>query len=357
MALIATLLERIQPNYNIALDKNELRKSKLGVLQTFSDDVNSPMSILTPDNITTIMNSFGRKGGVVIPVIDGDIVSIGSTRSCSIIVDENTSAEFLVTFTTYAWGFSMVRSQYEQNQIAYIQDFDRKMKKYMVQLGKNLDNQCIAQLEADKNQLYPSGVTDIYPEVADALRVPQVEKNDLYNNADVIAELQDFEGDFNVMASTRHKAIVRRLSAQGGGNAVNEEFQLDGYKYAYSNRIANGAGVESTTYVTPEGQLAIVNRNDWDSKRGYSSTSGKIWEEVTLPMAIPMGGQNQMRVGSMHFSDCSDAISDLGTDFGGQSEASLLEAFKFHTDVTTITAYNSNRVTNASPVQKFEVLS
>lgn len=357
MALIGTLFERIQPNYRAKFDKNEIRPSIYGALQTFSDDVRNPLGILTPDDITDIMRSFGRKGGNVLPAISTDVVSIGSTRSCTVAQDENTSVEFLVTYTTYAWGFTMVRSQYIQNPIAYQQDFDRKMRKYMIQLAKDLDSQCIAQLETDKNQVYPGSVTAIFPVLADALRVPNAEQNDLYNQADVVAELQDFEADFNVIASTGHKPIIRRLNAQGGGNSTNEAFQFGGYNYEFTNRIANGSGVESTAFIIPEGNLAVVNRNDWDSQLNHRSTNGKIWEEVTLPMPIPMSGMDTMKVGSLHFSDCSNAINDLGTDFGGHSEASLLEAFSFSTDVTTISAFSSDRGTVAGPIQKYEVLS
>lgn len=358
MSLVATLLERIQPNYTGVFDKNELRRSNYGALETFVMDTANPMGILSPNDKMRIMESFGRKGGVIIPALNADTVTIGNTRSCTIALDENDSAEFLLTFSTYAWGFTMHKAQYEQNSVAYIDDFSRKMRKYLLQLLSDLDDQCISQLETDKNQVYPAGVTGIYPVLADALRVPALDANDAYNNISTIANIQDYTADqINVISATTHRPLVNRLIAQGDANSVNEQFQFGPYDYSYSNRITNGAGVQGTQYSIPKGQLAIMNRNDWDSKRGHTSTDGKQWAEVELPMSLPMSGTPNMKVGSLHFSSCADAVAELGTALGGHSEASLKEAFLFSTDVVTLTAYSSDRSTIAGPIQKYEFLT
>jgi hypothetical protein len=357
MSRVATLLERIQPMYAGRFDKNELRRSQLGVLETFVVDTANANGILTEDIKRNIMSSFGRKGGVVIPALNADTVTIGNTRSCVVSFDENTSAEFVLTFQTYAWSFTMIPSSYAQNAVKYREDFSRKMNKYLVQLYKDIEAQCVTTLEADKNQLYPADVTAIYPELADALRVSSTDAPDAYNNIETISNLQDFEGGFNVMASTGHKPLISRLTNQGQSNGINEAFQFGPFSYGYSNRITNGAGVRSTAYVVPEGNLAIMNRNDIDSIMGSKSSNGKEWKEVELPMAVPMSGSPRMKVGSLYYSDCANAITELGSALGGQSEASLKEAYLFSTDVVTLTAYNSNRTTIAGPVQKYEFLT
>lgn len=357
MSLVDTLLERIQPNYVGQFDKNEIRRSGFGALGTFIQDTDVGNSIITPDDKKRIMESFGRKGGIVIPALNAKAVTIGNVRSCTIPIDENTSAEFQLNFTTYAWGFTMVRAQYVQNTVAYIADFDNKMRRYMLQLLKDMENQCISTLEADKNQFYPSQVTDIFPETGDALRVSQALASDAYNNISTVANIQDYEGDFNVIANQIHKPLISRLTNQGQANGVNEAFQFGPYRYAYSNRVLNGGGVNSTSYVIPIGNIAIMNRNDWDSKLNHSSTDGKQWAEVELPMSVPMSGSPNMKVGSLFFSSCSDAVDELGTALGGHSEASLKEAFIFNTDVVTLSAYSSDRGTIAGPIQKYEFLS
>lgn len=357
MSLVATLLERIQPNYAGQFDKNEIRRSGFGALGTFIQDTDVGNSIISPDDKLRIMESFGRKGGVVIPALNAKAVTIGNVRSCTILIDENTSTEFTLNFTTYAWGFTMHRAQYVHNTVGYVADFDRKMRRYMIQLLKDIENQCISTLEADKNQFYPTQVTDIFPVLANALRVPAVDANDAYNNIATIANIQDFEGDFNVIANQIHKPLISRLTNQGQANDVNEAFQFGPYDYAYTNRVLNGVGVNSTSYVAPKGNLAIMNRNDWDSKLNHKSTDGRQWAEVELPMSVPMSGSPNMKVGSLFFSSCENAVTELGTALGGHSEASLKEAFIFNTDVVTLSAFNSNRVTNASPIQKYEFLA
>lgn len=357
MSLVATLLERIQPMYEGVFDKNELRRTQAGALEVFANDTNDMNGILTPRVKEAIMNSFGRKGGVIIPVIDGKTVTIGNTRSCVVALDENNSQEVLLTFSTYAWGFTMHKAQYAQNEVGYIDDWNRKMNNYLVQLFKDMDSQCVDQLELDKNQAYSVDITNIYPELADALRVPLDEHEDAYNNIETIANVNDFEADFNVVASQTHKPLIKFLNNQGEANDINRSFQFGPYSYNYTNRISSGAGVKSTSYVIPKGTVAIMNRNDWDSKMKNKSTDGKQWDEVVLPMGPDMNGESGMKVGSIYHSSCVDAVAELGTALGGISEASLKEMFMFSTDVVTVTAYNRDRSTLAGPIQKYEFLA
>lgn len=356
MSLVNTLLNPLRAEYQARFDKYEQRASRYGAWEAFIQDTQNSAGIWSEDVKMKIEDSFGRQGGVQVPVIDGETVTIGNTRSCTIADDENVSQLVTVTFQSYVWGFTMYPMQHYQNSIDYQADFDRKMKKYLTQLAIEWDNAAIAQLEADKNQFYTTEITNIYPELADALRVPQAEKNDLYNNAETIEQLQDFYGpDYLVIASTAHQPLIQRLINQGSANATNEQFQFGPYRFYYTNRIANGVGVESTAYVVNEGSLAVMNRNDQASRAGLTAADGHRWEEVALPMIMgPRGGN--ITVGSLYFSTCADAVAALGTAFGGQSEADLKELFIFSTDLAFATAYNSDRVNTHSPIQKYEVL-
>ena len=356
MSLVNSVLNPLRTDYQGRFDKYEQRASRYGGWEMFVRQNNMPDSIWNDDALNKIKASFGASS-IQLPVIDGEDVAIGNIRSCTVADSENTSQLVTLTFVTYAWGFTMTPAQHAQNSIGYDQDFSKKMKKYLVKLQSVLDASAVAQLETDKNQFYTADMTNIYPVVADAMRVPQAEKNDLYNQASVIMEIMDFFGpEYGVIASTNHKALVKRYSSQGEGNSSNEAFQFDPYVFGYTNRITNGAGVESTAYVVNESSLAVQNRNDVDSIMGNSTGSGYAWEEVDLPMIIGPDG-SPLKVGSLYYDTCSNAIADLGFANGGHSEASKKELYMFSTDMVFATAYNSDRVNTHSAIQKFEVLN
>jgi len=348
MSLVNTLTQPLRETYKNRLDKNEDRSSRYGALTTFVAQTASAESILSDEVQGLIKESFGNS--VEIPVIDSEAVTIGDTRSCSVVDSENTSNIITLSFTTYAWGFSMVPAQHYNNDVKYQQDFERKFRRYWNQFQADLDNQCIAQMEADKNQFFPTEITSYYPEVAGALQVPQAEKEDFYNQLGSIMQEMDFyDGGFDVVHNPREAANVRRYAAQGSGNSTNLAFQLPGYAYSQTNRITNGTGVESTLYSFQQGSVAIQNRNDADSILGSSVGEVIEWDEIEVPLED--GGS--MMIGSKYSKSCADESAKQG----GASEASLREEFQFSTDVVTITAYNSDAVNTYSPVVKFEIMS
>jgi len=352
MTLVNTLLEPIRAEYLQRLDKYENRGSKYGALSQFMRDTEADNSILSDDAKAKITGSFGNT--VDIPVVDYKDVTIGNTRSCLIADDENTSQLFAVTFTTYVFGFTMTPAQHYQNSIDYQNDFTLKMRMALNSFQIAVENQCIAQLESDKNAFFPTDVTNYYPAVGDALQVPQAEKEDFYNQLQSIYGTMDYDTDnIQVISNWAEAANVRRYFAQGAENGINEAFQLGPYEWDQTNRVTNNLGVQSTLYSYPKGSIAIWNRNDADAVLGSTIGSAdspvKQWAEV--PVVLDNG--MTMNMASYYTQDCADK-SALG---GGASERSHVESFEFSTDIFTVTAYNSDRVNRYSPVVKTEILS
>jgi len=350
MTLVNTLLEPIRVDYREALDKNENRGSKYGALAQFMRDTSAPNSIFTDDTKAKISGSFGNT--VNIPVIDYKDVTLTNTRSCVIADDENTSQLINVTYTTYQFGFTMVPSQYSQNSIGYENDFKIKMKAALNKFQATLDSQCIAQLESDKNQFWTNVAPDYYAEIGDTLQVPLAQKEDFYNNLQSIHGTMDFGADdIQVVSNWNELTNVRRYFAQGAQNGINEAFQLGPYSWDSTNRVLNTAGTGSTVYSYPQGTVAIWNRNDPDSIRGQSiggtESPSKQW--AVVPVLLEDGSTIDM--GTYYTQDCADK-SALG---GGANEASLVEGFSFHTDIVTMTAYNSDRAGRYSPIVKSEM--
>jgi len=353
MTLVNTLLEPLRAEYLGALDKYENRGSKYGALSTFMGDTDEANSILSGDAKDKIKASFGNS--INIPVVDYKDVTIGSTRSCIIADDENTSNLVAVTFTTYVFGFTMTPAQHYQNSVKYQEDFNLKMKMALNSFQSALDTQCINQLEADKNQFWTNVAPDYYTQAADALQVAQAEKTDFYNQLGSIMGTMDYAmDDVKVISNWQELANVRRYAAQGSGNSSNLAFQLPPYSFEASNRIVNGAPTtESTSYAFPSGSVAIINANDADAilgaRIGAADSPVKEWSEVS----VPLEDGRTMMLGSYYNQDCADK-SALG---GGANERSHVESFEFSTEVATLSAYNSNPANRYSPIVKTEILA
>lgn len=343
MALANTLTQSLRTKYPNNFDKNENRLSRYGAWDFFKKDTKAPGTIFTSDIVENIKKSFGNS--VVIPVIDGEDVAIGNVRSCTVVDSENTSQLVTLTFITYAFGFTMFPAQHYNNDIKYQQDYDRKLKKYLVKLASVLDTQCITTVEAAKNQIF-TDLTGYYPEVLDALQIDQAEKNDFFNNAESILHTLDFYDNPHILANTALGPLWRRLDNQGSSNGTNESFQLPPFTPWMTNRIANGAGVQITGYLIQEGTCAMENRNDPDAVLGSKVGTQMQWEEVQMPIV-------DLKMGSFYREDCSDA-SGLQAGATGLTRTKK-ESFEFSTDICFQTVYNKNLAANANPIVKFEI--
>lgn len=360
MTLVNTLMQDLRSQYGPQYDKHEQRASKWGAFRFFlQESENRP--IFDAETIANIQASFERS--VIVPVLDAEVIAATTpyTRTCNIADSENTSQLVTLTFATYGFGFSMTPSQHMENDVSYQNDFNRKMQKFERRLGIDLDTLCVNTLDGAINQLWTDIAPDFYAQVADALQVPQANKDDFYNNLESILAVADYYDGVHVVTNNNHMPMVRRLDNQGAANANNQGFQFQGggsqddgqsiraYTFWPTNRIGNGAGVESTGYAVNAGSVFLATRNDPDARAGGAIGGDfKQWSEERLP-------ETGLVVGSFYQQDCADQ-----SGLGG-SAASLTrtrkEGFEFSTDVTVATVYNSSIGTRYNPIFKFEVLT
>jgi hypothetical protein len=340
----------LRSQYRNQFDKHELRESRYGALQFFKQE-SASRPIFDPETIANIQKSYGNS--VVVPVLDAQTVTITTpyTRTCSIVDSENESALVTLTFASYGWGFSMTPATHYNNDVKYFTDWERKMRKYLIQYAADLDTLCIATLEADKNIYWPAGgPTSFYSQTGDALQVAQADKNDFYNQLDAIMQVMDFYDAINVVANPHHTPLVRRLSNQGAANDENEAFQfaLRGYTWFPTNRITNGGGVESTGYSVQLGTCYIGNRNDADTVMGGSiGGNQKVWSQENMPIV-------NLLMGSYYQQDCGDRSAMAGPATAGNTR-SRYEGFEFSTDIVVATTYNSAIASRYQPILKFEI--
>lgn len=327
------------------LDKNELRFSRYGAWDFFQRQTRLSNSIMTPEVRALIKRSPGNS--IQVPVLDAEDVVISNVRTCTVAASENTSKLVTLTFVTYAFGFTMIPAQHQNNDVSYQADFDTKLNKYLLKFAATLDSAAASNLNTNKNIYFPTDITTYYPQVGNALQVTQAQRDDFFNQLESIMQTMDYYERVNIVASTSLGAMVRRLGAQGAGNAENLAFQFDPYAWNFSNRITNGAGIQSTLYAVPDGYVAVNNRNSYDAVNGSSVGNGlKVWSEVDMPVV-------NLRMGSYYYEDCADMSAlHAGT---AHLTATKVEGFQWSTDVVFMNAYNSAPATRYSPILKTEI--
>lgn len=359
-SLVGTLVQPLRSKYTDSFDKNELRESRYGALRFFQEE-SAQRPIFDGETLMNITKSYNNS--VIVPVLDAQTVTVTTpyTRTCAIADSENDSALVTLTFASYGFKFSMTPATHGNNEISYARDFERKMKKYLIQYANDLDLLCIAQLEADKNQYFPADLTDYYAQVGNALRVPQAEKDNFYNNLESIMQTMDFYDTAHIIASTKHMPVIRELSEQGKGNNKSLDWQFSGtgseptgkrirpFNFWPTNRVTNGAGVDSSAFIVNSGSVFIANRNDIDSRMGGSIGGDlNVWAEEVIPIV------NQ-KMGTYYQQKCDDRSAIAGAATAGNTR-SRVEGFEFSTDVVVASAYNSSIAARYQPILKAEVL-
>lgn len=352
MTLVSTLMQPLRTKYvPKTMDKNEVRPSRYGAWDFFQKQSAMDGGILTEEAKKFIDASAGN--AVTIPVLNAENVTISNVRSCTIAADTETSALVTLTFATFAFGFTMTPARHFNNDVSYQALFNKKMEEYLLKLAATLDSASVGTLETNRNIYFPAAMTKYYPVVGNALQIGQDQKNDFFNQLEAIMMEQDYYGNTNIVGSTSLLPMLNRLQAQGGGNATNEDFQFDLYKWNFTNRLINGAGIESTLYSVPDGNVATRNRNTPDqiakSLIGSVDAPLKQWGEQQMPIV-------NLKMGTFYTRDCADQSA---LDGGGarmtQLQRSMVEGFAFDTDVCFVTAYNSDPANRYSPITKSEI--
>ena len=341
MALNGTRLDEYTLAYSRSkLDAWEHRLSNYGVLATYQKD--TPTTI--PGYMELVANRPQELRTVRVPAIVRKDVTTASSRTCSAIAHEITSAYITPSWTTVKAGFNMRPAEHDLNHLAYQEVFNNKMTALQRTLlaaldtaaYTNINTYMTAVIAADGNPWTATG---------NALIVPAADNELLFNEMGAIMEQGDYPGyDINVVASPRLQALVREYTSQGTSNAENRAFQFGGYNFAYSNRVSVATGDRDTVFAMPSGSLALLTAIDPDSRRGHSSTDGKQWSTMTLPL---LG----IEVGVLYQSTCSDASTAIGTGF----EATLSESWMFSFDYSFNVAYNSDSTTYEGPIHKFRL--
>ena len=343
MSLINTrLLELRSQSPN--LDQWMNRPSQYGAFDAFFVGNSDSNSIVSPELINQAAAAVGRD--VKVPVFDAETVSIGSTRSVTIADDENTSQLYTVSFTTYAWGFTIIPSLFLNNEMSEQRDFNRKFLKYLYQFAATLDTACLTALNTAKTQVF-NNLLD-YTNTANVLISDPADADNLLGDLTPIMNANDYYGTpYRIVGNNSIQALVLRLAQQGLYNDANKTLQWLDKTFHFTNRLANGTGHQSTGYVVNPGSVGLVFRHEREALLGTRMNDGTEWGMATLPLlGIPI---------DTYFYESKGDFNAIAGAASADMTRARKEHYGFAIEVATITAYNTDLAANASPILKFAI--
>lgn len=342
MSLVLTRIQNTLAKSN--LDKFEYRASRYGALNAFMVQSQDPTGILTEELKQKARTSIGTT--LETPVIDYDAdISIGNTRTLTIADSENTSRFVQITFATYAWGFTIAPAMYMNNEISIQRDFDTKMMKYIYKLAQKLDEAALAALAADKTKVLKNKL--LYDFSTNSLNAKWTERENVFGDLEVLMGANDFYGQLHIVGDPGVESIMRKLQQHGLYNDVNKQNEFGNKVVHLSNNIAATPGKYAQGYAVNAGSLGMLTRFERDCLLGTVSGDGHEWGIATLPLL-------NMPVGTYFYDSVGD-FSGIAGEATADMTRTRKEHYGFAVDVAFITAYNSDRETQPSPILAFNV--
>jgi hypothetical protein len=336
--LSATALSEYRHQYSASnLDKAENRGSGFGLLSLAKRDT---LNLISPQTLISARGTAARTTKV--PVLQKISYSPGSTRSCTGATQDTTSALSTVSWTTITSGFHMVPSQYDNNEIAYVEDFKQKLFHLERAWAVAIDTAIYTALNAAKSTTY-TATDSPYAFTSNVIQIPNGDKGTYLNELYQSMYQDDFTGPFNIVASPQLMAVNSYFGNQGAGNSVNTMFQFGEFQFDFSNRVSLSTGAHSTFFIMPTGSLAILDWIDPDSRANRRLSETNYWTNFNMPMlGMTAGLHVQM------------ACADNASTYGSGLEASVTENYNFSMDYAIITPYIS---AGAVPIFKADILA
>lgn len=343
MSLIATRTQEMRLR-NPQVDKNMSRLTEWGALDFFLSQTNAPDSMLTDETKRRAFMSMGTD--IKIPVIDYDgTVTVANERTCVIADAENTSKLMAVVWKTYAFGFTMVPTMFNNNEIDYQKDFEKKMLKFSRKFLDAVDKDAIAALEAAKTHKF--GNLLYYTQTANDVQVNYMQRNDILGDLHPMFRSMDYSGQLHVIGDTGVDAIVRKLEQHGIYNDVNKQLEYANKIFHFTNNMVLESENFAQFYAVESGNVGMLTRVDREALRRATSKAGHEWDVINFPFA-------GFQVGTHYYESVGDQ-SAIGGDATADMKCNVKEHYGFSVDIAFVVAYNSNPETVANPIMKVEI--
>lgn len=343
MSLIATRTQEMRLR-NPQVDKNMSRLTEWGALDFFLSQTNAPDSMLTDETKRRAFSSMGTD--IKIPVIDYDgTVTVEKERTCVIADAENTSKLMAVLWRTYAFGFTMVPTMFNNNEIDYQKDFEKKMLKFSRKFLDQVDQDAIAALEAAKTHKF--GNLLYYTHTANDVQVNYMQRNDILGDLHPMFRSMDYSGQLHIVGDTGVDAIVRKLEQHGIYNDVNKQLEYANKIFHFTNNMVLESENFAQFYAIESGNVGMLTRVDREALRRATSKAGHEWDVINFPFA-------GFQVGTHYYESVGDQSATAG-EATADMKCNIKEHYGFSVDIAFVVAYNSAPETVSNPVMKVEI--
>ena len=335
--LAATALNEYRAKYaGSNLDKAENRGSGFGLLSLAKRDT---PNIISEAEIVKARGNAAR--ATKIPVLQKISFTPGSVRTCTPETKYSTSALVTITWATLFNGFHMIPSQYENNEVGYIEDFKHKLQQLELQWAKTIEAAIYTKLDAVKSTTFTADGSP-FDFTGSVIQIPAAYTKTYLDELYASLMADDFSAPFNMVASPGVMPVNNFFANQGQANSENTAYQFGDYSFDYSNRVTKTTGARGTFFVMPKGSLGMLTWVDPDARRKAKIAEGNYWDTFSMPMLGVDAGLHVLM-----------ACGDNGTEAGSGLEASVTENFMFSMDYAFVTPYIS---AGAAPIFKGDIL-
>ena len=338
MTLVATRLDKLRAIVNA--DKNERRVSRYGVLNMFATQTDSPLSFITEEMKQKAWESVGR--GLAVPVIDHNSgLQIKNVANLVIAPVDNTSKMMEVTFKRYAFEFTTEPALHMNNSIDVQRDFNAKMLGFIIKLGKQLEEDLVVALEANKTQVIAKPLH--YAVAGNTIEALWKWRKDVLGDLDPIMHANDYFKGLDIVGNAGLQSLLGSLEELGMYKSENKAGQYANKRVHLSERVENADATDyGTGFAVEDGNLGLLFRVERDAQM-FSKGHKHQWGQTTLPiLGLPCG--------TFYYNDGVD-LSEKEADM----TRTLRDHFGFCFDMAIVTPYNSDPATNATPILKYTI--
>lgn len=317
------------------LQENETRGSRYGALEAF---VEQTSGLVPASRLKALKEATSQ--ATSIDVFQREAVGTGTARACS-GTGTGTTVNLPLTYVTISEEFQISFLEHEGNRTRYAEAFTHMFNERMKSIWTRLDTAGVTKLEADK-VLAANNQGTIITQVGDAGQVAAADKDQFFNKIKAEMEQNDhYSGIINI-ASTTQRELIRFDQAQGGANATNLQFQMGDFQHKTTNRITNGVGVQSTSYMVAPGTIGIIPWTNALARAGKDIGADQ-WTTFQDPSGM---------LGAIELKVKKECVDNSGS-FAG-AEADYVESFVMSFEYALVSAYDS---VQGSAIFKYEEMA
>lgn len=344
MSLLLTRMNDLRVKGN--LDKYEYRASRYGAFSLFQKQTEEPGSIITKEMADQFWGSIGREFNTRVIDYDKNVsIRVGQPRRLEIPDSENTSRFVTITPVALDFGFTMVPSMYLNNEVAYTEDFEKKMRKYINAMAVQLDSLCITKLTTERTKVLGNKLR--YTFADGIVSATNEQKDHIIGSLESLMNSNDYYDTIDLLGDIGLQDMIGQLKQHGLYNDQNKQLEYAGKNLYFSNRVATGEDNILKGFAVNSGSVGLMWRVDRESLAKRTTDLSYKWDITTLPMLnIPIGTMEYQSVGN-YSAIAGESTSDM--------TASFKEHFGFAVDVAIVASYNSLAEAGATPILEFEV--